>query len=124
MNDSCDSNNNVTPIVPMTVEETQLDFNFLADLALKTVYTDANCSTARAAEKLCLSVPVTQSLLQHLYKEKLIEIRGQVNYMNYQYAMLDRGWQRANRLLDVNGYIGPAPVSLQSYRDIYGMNSP
>ncbi|MDD4196785.1 MAG: hypothetical protein PHT96_10325 [Syntrophorhabdaceae bacterium] len=118
MNDSCDSNNNVTPIVPMTVEETQLDFNFLADLALKTVYTDANCSTARAAEKLCLSVPVTQSLLQHLYKEKLIEIRGQVNYMNYQYAMLDRGWQRANRLLDVNGYIGPAPVSLQSYRDM------
>ena len=110
-----DSNKHSIPSAPMTVEETQMDFNFLADLALKTVYADADCSTIRVAEKLCLSIPVTQSLLQHLYKEKLIEIRGQANYMNYQYAMLDRGWQRANRLLDVNGYIGPAPVSLRSY---------
>ena len=113
------SNNDVIiPAVPLTVEEAQLDFNFLADLALKIVYADANCSTLRVAEKLCLSVPVTDLLLQHLYKEKLIEIRGQVNYMNYQYGMLDRGWERANRLLDVNGYIGPAPVSLQSYTEM------
>ena len=38
------------PPVPLTVENTQLDFGFLADLALKTVYSDANCTTERAAE--------------------------------------------------------------------------
>lgn len=32
--------------------------------------------------------------------------------------MLERGWQRVNRLLDINGYIGPAPVSLQSYTEM------
>ena len=109
---------NFIPIPPKTVEETQLDFGFLADLALKTVYADANCTTARAAEKLCLSTPMVELLLQHLYKEKLIEIRGQVGYLNNRYGMLDRGWQRANRLLDLNGYIGPAPVSLQSYTEM------
>ena len=109
---------NFIPIPPKTLEETQLDFGFLADLALKTVYADANCTTARAAEKLCLSTPMVELLLQHLYKEKLIEIRGQIGYLNNRYGMLDRGWQRANRLLDLNGYIGPAPVSLQSYTEM------
>ena len=64
------------PPLPLKAENTRLDFGFLADLALKTVYADANCATDRAAEKLKLSMPVTEELLQHLYREKFIEIRG------------------------------------------------
>jgi len=112
------SNENLPPIPPKTPEETQLDFGFLADLALKTVYADANCTTTRAAEKMCLPEPITESLLQHLYHEKLIEIRGQNGFHNHRYAILDRGWQRANRLLEINGYIGPTPVSLQAYSNM------
>ena len=106
------------PRTPLKVEDTQLDFGFLADLALKTVYADANCATDRAAEKLKLSMPVTEELLQHLYREKFIEIRGLLSFGNNRYGMLDRGWQRAQQLLDMNGYIGPAPVSLQAYREM------
>ena len=106
------------PPVPLKVENTQLDFGFLADLALKTVYADANCATDRAAEKLKLAMPVTEELLQHLYREKFIEIRGLISFGNNRYGMLDRGWQRAQQLLDMNGYIGPAPVSLQAYSEM------
>jgi predicted ATPase with chaperone activity len=106
---------NFIPIPPKTVEETQLDFSFLADLALKTVYADANSSTTRVARQLCLPVPIVKLLLEHLYNEKLIEIRGQISHLDYRYGILERGWQRANRLLDLSSYIGPAPVSLQSY---------
>ncbi|MGH7793998.1 MAG: ATP-binding protein [Candidatus Binatia bacterium] len=106
------------PPVPLTVEHTQLDFGFLADLALKTVYADANCTTQRAAEKLKLSMPVTEELLQHLYREKFVEIRGLISYGNNRYGMLDRGWERAQHLLDMNGYIGPAPVSLPAYGEM------
>jgi predicted ATPase with chaperone activity len=106
------------PPVPSTVEDTQLDFGFLADLALKTVYADANCTTDRAAEKLKLSMPVTEELLQHLYHEKFVEIRGLMSFGNNRYGMLDRGWQRAQHLLDMNGYIGPAPVSLRAYTEM------
>ena len=60
---------------------------------------------------------MAETLLQHLYQEKLIEIRGQIGFQNHRYAMLERGWQRANRLLDLNDYIGRAPVSLQAYTD-------
>ncbi len=106
------------PAIPMRVEDTQLDFGFLADLALKTVYADANCTTERAAEKLKLPMKVAEELLQHLYREKFVEIRGLVSFGNNRYGMLDRGWQRAQRLLDMNGYIGPAPVSLRAYTDM------
>lgn len=108
-------NRNLIPIPPKTVEETQLDFNFLVDLALKSVYADANCSTTRMAKQLCLPVPIVRLLLEHLYNEKLIENRGQIGHMEYRYGILERGWHRANRLLDLSSYIGPAPVSLQSY---------
>ena len=40
----------IVPPVALTVENTGLDFGFIADLALKTVYADANCTTERAAE--------------------------------------------------------------------------
>src|SRR5262245_19620791 len=95
--------------VPLKPENTGLDFGFLADLTLKTVYADANCTTERAAEKLKLSVPVTQDLLQHLYREKFVEVRGLVSYGNNRYGLLDRGFQRAQQLLAINAYIGPTP---------------
>ena len=108
----------ITPAVPLKAENTGLDFGFLADLTLKTVYADANCTTERAAEKLKLALPVTQDLLQHLYREKFVEVRGLVSYGNNRYGLLDRGFQRAQQLLAINAYIGPAPVSLQAYTDM------
>jgi hypothetical protein len=105
----------VIPPVPMTVEDTGLEFGFLADLTLKTVYADTNCTTERVAEKLKLPMPAAESLLFHLYREKFIEVRGVEGPGNRRYGMLDRGWERSHRLLEVNGYIGPAPVSLGAY---------
>lgn len=103
------------PPVALKPENTGLDFGFLADMALKTIYADANCTTERAADKLKLATPVIEELLQHLYREKFIEIRGLVTFGNNRYGMLDRGWQRAQQILGVNGYIGPAPVCLSDY---------
>ncbi len=105
----------LVPAIPATVEDSGLDFGFLADLALKTVYADTSCTTERAAERLALSVPVVDHLLQHLYRERLTEIRETLAPQNRRYAMLDRGWERVRRLLDVNAYVGPAPVSLDTY---------
>jgi energy-coupling factor transporter ATP-binding protein EcfA2 len=112
------STQNMVPPTPLNAENTQLDYGFLADLTLKTVYADTNCTTARAAQKLKLSMPVVEDLLQHLYREKFVEIRGLISYGDNRYGMLDRGWQRAQRLLEINGYIGPAPVSLSAYTDM------
>ncbi len=103
------------PVTPASVEDTGLDFGFLTDLALKTVYADTSCTTQRAAERLALPVGVVDILLQHLYREHFVEIREAITHQNRRYAMLDRGWERVRRLLDLNAYIGPAPVSLKAY---------
>jgi predicted ATPase with chaperone activity len=105
----------ILPTSPATVEDSGLDFGFLADLALKTVYADTSCTTERAAERLALPLPIVDVLLQHLYRERLIEIRETFAAQNRRYAMLDRGWDRVHRLLDLNAYIGAAPVSLDTY---------
>jgi predicted ATPase with chaperone activity len=105
----------MVPPSPNTIEETGLAFSFLADLALKTAYSDANCTTERVAEKLRLPVLLAEHLLQHLYREKLLDVRGGGQAQQHRYGMLDRGWERASRLLDMNGYIGPAPISLDAY---------
>src|SRR5687767_5059699 len=109
---------NVDPLTPNAVEGIEgsgLEFGFLADLTLKTVYADSSCSTERAAEKLKLPMSVVEPILQHLYKERLIDIREGVGFGNHRYSMLDRGWDRVHRMLDQSGYIGPAPVSLDAY---------
>jgi DNA-binding PadR family transcriptional regulator len=103
------------PTQPATAEDSGLDFGFLADLALKTVYADTSCTTQRAAQRLALSLGVVDTLLQHLYREHFIEIRETISPQNRRYAMLDRGWERVRRLLDLNTYIGAAPVSLNAY---------
>ena len=103
------------PPVPETVEAIGLDFAFLAALTLKTVSIDANCTTERVADRIKLPLTVAEQLLQHLYHEKLVEIRGLVGIHNHRYAMLDRGWDRAHRLFEMSGYVGPAPVSLGAY---------
>jgi len=105
----------IVPPVPATAADTGLDFGFLADLALKAVYADTSCTTQHAAHRLALPIGVVDGLLQHLYREHFIEIRETTAPQNRRYAMLDRGWERVRRLLDLNAYIGAAPVSLSAY---------
>lgn len=106
---------NLVPFLPHNIEGTGLDFGFLADLTLKIVYSDSQSTTERVAERLALPLPITETLLQYLYREKLVDIRGPAGFRNDRYAMLDHGWERVRRLLEASGYIGPAPVSLNSY---------
>src|SRR5260370_33323318 len=104
----------LVPAMPATAEDTGLDFGFLTDLTLKTVYADTSCTTQRAAERLALPVGVVDTLLQHLYREHFIEIRETVTLQNRRYAMLDRGWERVRRLLGLNAYIGAGHAARQA----------
>jgi predicted ATPase with chaperone activity len=103
------------PPLPESLEATGLSFQFLADLALKTAATESSLTTATIADRLCLPGPLVEQLMQHLYREKQVEIRGNVGFSNNRYAVLDRGWNQVQRLMEISGYIGPAPVSLAAY---------
>ena len=88
---------------------------FLCDLALKHVAMLPEPSTTAVADRLHLPRVLTEELLYHLYREKLIEMRLQSAVGSTRYAMLDHGWERVARLNAQTGYLGPAPVSLEDY---------
>jgi hypothetical protein len=103
------------PVMPEVIEETGLDMGFLSDLTLKAVSSDSNCTSERIVDKIKLPMGITENVLQHLYREKLIDIRERSGVQRHRYAMLDRGWDRLQRLLALSGYIGPAPITLDAY---------
>jgi hypothetical protein len=107
----------LSPAMPELIGDTGLDSGFLADLALKTVSSDTSSTSERVSERIKLPMGITEKLMQYLYREKYIEIRERSGVQSQRYSMLDRGWERVQRLLTMSGYIGPAPVTLDDYTD-------
>ncbi|MFZ0063750.1 MAG: hypothetical protein WAL47_17090 [Pyrinomonadaceae bacterium] len=103
------------PPAPEELADTAVPTAFLCDLALKHVAMLPEPSTTSVADRLHLPRVLTEELLYHLYREKLIEMRLQSAVGSTRYAMLDHGWERVSRLQSQNGYLGPAPVSLNDY---------
>ncbi len=58
---------------------------------------------------------ITESVLQSLYRQKFLDIQERTGVYAHCYSMLERGWERAQHLLEMNAYAGPAPVTLDSY---------
>ena len=52
--------------------------------------------------------------------ERLLEVRGAAGTgsAGYRYALTDLGRQRAQQFLEINQYVGPAPVPLRQYVEV------
>ena len=100
------------------LEELDVTVTFLCDLALKALSLEPDATTAAIARRLQLGMLVTDSVLQRLTRDKIIEMKGVVGMHNHRYGMLDRGWTELNRVMVINSYIGPAPVSLNAYSEM------
>jgi hypothetical protein len=105
----------LAPAAPVNVAGTGVDLPILLDLALKAAYIVPQFTTEWAARKLQLPQPLVSELLEHLRTDLLLDVLGQAGPFGYRYAISQRGRERVGRLLEVSGYIGPAPVSLASY---------
>jgi hypothetical protein len=101
---------------PMTIAETGLHHDSLAQLMLKTLIAGEHSGT-QLAESLRLPYSVLDALVQHARVEKLVEVRGAggAGAAGYRYILTDLGRDRANQFLDICRYVGPAPVALAQY---------
>jgi hypothetical protein len=101
---------------PQTVADTGLHPDTLAQLMLKTLISGETSGT-QLAESLRLPYSVLDAMVQHARIEKLIEVRGASGAGNagYRYTLTDLGRDRAMQYLDINRYVGPAPVPLAQY---------
>src|SRR4029450_2043297 len=104
------------PPLPRTVAETGLSVDQIEQLMLKTLHT-GELTGVTLAERVCLPYSLLEPLIERLRAERLVEVRGATGSgtAGYRYALTDLGRDRATQFLEINRYVGPAPVSLASY---------
>jgi len=104
------------PPVPQTMEETGLQPERVEQLLLKTMYAGESMGTA-LAEAMHLPYAILSPLIERARAERLVEVRGATGTgsASYRYALTDAGRVRAREYFDINHYIGPAPVPLDTY---------
>lgn len=105
----------LAPESPATIDDTGLDRSVLLDLALRAAYVDPHFTTERAAGRLHLPIHLLHELLEQLKDDRLLQALGELRPFNHRYMITEPGRERARRLYEVSGYVGPAPVSLDAY---------
>ncbi len=106
------------PAAPGTVEETGLELSFLAELTLKHILFMGEFKFADIADRVKLPISIVDPVVEFLQRNKFVEVKGASQYVRsaYRFALTEQGRKRAAELLEICGYIGPAPVSLEDYR--------
>jgi energy-coupling factor transporter ATP-binding protein EcfA2 len=112
----------ITPILPRqakTVRDTGLEPRFLSDLVLKAIQVGGKAQLAVLAGKLRLSISVLREVLNPLIAEQQVEVAwcGESD-IDMQYQLTGIGQRGAADALARGRYVGPAPVTLASYRAV------
>jgi hypothetical protein len=102
---------------PSTVEETGIDFGQLLDLVIKTIYFGGRPTARTICARTALPFSVVDTVLTFLKREQFIEVVGSTGLgeQQYQYALSGRGNDKALEALERNQYVGPCPVTFESY---------
>ena len=105
----------MAPAAPRKLEECGLEPSILSDLAMKLAITVPHLTSDWAAERLHLPAGIVEKIFWQLKEDRFVEVLGESGQMAYRYTATQRGREFGQRLLEVSGYVGPAPVSLEAY---------
>lgn len=107
--------NVIAPMAPQDLATIPQEERDLCDLLLKLAYQVPRFSTDWLCKQLHLSAPLVDQLLQKLCFEGQVEQLWQTSQTSAHYKITEQGREQAPRLLEVCGYVGPAPVRLEAY---------
>jgi len=109
-----------------SLEQTGLDLAFIAELTLKTLYARGTLLARDLVDALCLPYAgVLERALTQAKREELVEVTGSngIGELAYRFSLTVKGRTRAQEMLERSGYVGPAPVTLQAYREVVRQQS-
>ena len=87
-------------------------------LALKISNLVSSFTTEWITCRLGLPLHLVHEICWQLRQEKMIEVLGEIAPFNYRYSITQRGRDTAGRLMELSGYTGPTPVSLNHYTEM------
>ncbi|HWR35539.1 MAG TPA: hypothetical protein VN622_06680 [Clostridia bacterium] len=106
----------VIPIsAPQRLEDLGVRRSILEELALKIIYLAGEISMVDLADLMRLSTVAAEQLFIRLRKEHLVEVTGMLAGVQHRFVTTSGGKTRAQELLRLSQYAGPAPVSLADY---------
>lgn len=106
---------------PTTLAETEIPLRLIGDLIMKAIYQYSIISGSHVSDIIKLPYfGVMEPIMATLRKAGLIEFEGSegLGDMAYRWVLTDKGRERAREILDHSTYLGPAPVSLEKYRNM------
>lgn len=105
------------PQPPQSLEQAGLSLSQLSDLILKLIYLNGSLSGFDVAKQIRLPFSVVDEGLAFLKEERCLEVKSGeiVGRLSYRFLLTDHGRKRAREAFDECRYVGPAPVSLESY---------
>ena len=109
------------PQAPSMVQTTGIDPVFLVELTIKGMYTENFETISQLAKALKLSSTIVNQLLQMATERKLVEAlaasSGSGLKSEMRYGLTRAGREYAVDALQRGQYFGPAPVSLEHYKE-------
>jgi predicted ATPase with chaperone activity len=107
------------PPVPERLSDTGLTADFLRDLILKVLYVQGSQTGLELARFIRLPFALLDDQLLPLQHRRFLEVRGTTgpNRASYIFDIGGEGRDRAKEALEASQYIGPAPVTLDQYRE-------
>lgn len=100
---------------PADVAATGLTDSFISDLTIKHLYQGGVMDMNQLVERLALAGPVLEPIIALLRNSANVEVLPEIVSGGLRFALTDRGRQSAIEALAKSGYVGPAPVPVETY---------
>ena len=107
------------PKPPKSLSDLEIDVTLLRDILIKTMIRSNLDNVISLSNALCLSVPITQELIEITRAFKMIETLGASRLedsSNLRYTLTDIGRNTALDALAQSEYYGAVPVPLDAYK--------
>ncbi len=104
------------PKAPDSMEALNIPSAMVEDLVLRRVYVSGTSSIGALSQTLKLPYFLVQQTFDRLRKEQFFEVKG-MEGQDYHFTLSGKGQEFARKSFDICRYNGPAPVSLNDYRD-------
>jgi hypothetical protein len=107
----------VIPPVPDSLEEAGLSSSVVDQILTKTLYFRGELIGRELARSVGLSFSLIEELLENAKRSQLVQMKRSVGMGNVSgyFSLTEAGRSRAREFLEVNQYVGPAPVPMQQY---------
>jgi predicted ATPase with chaperone activity len=107
----------VWPTTPDRVEDLGIPRALVGDLVLRYLWLHGSATLAALHETLKLSFPVLETLFHQFRQQQLLDVKGMLGN-DYSFSLTAAGRTQASARSEMCQYVGPAPVSVQQYRDV------